>query len=253
MIAVLLVTHNSEDFITDTLTSITNQSQQPDIKIAVDDHSTDETQKLLLRHGFTVIKSHSTSGDTTTRIAQNFVQGVNAAKEAGAMTVILGDHDDTWHPDRIKHQVSELTNHPRTAFLASDGKVTDTTTLRSTFPVPSDFNDRDQNAQWKYTAKHSIATGGASALVPSNFTTLEVPEGWLHDRWWSLRAVHERSMRVDPTIVIDYRITGTQQVGLNTRGQRNPVTRLIHQTTTIPLTLKKMRDISALLSERGFH
>jgi len=106
MIAALLVTHNSEGFISQTLASIANQSQQPDIRIAIDDHSTDDTRQLLLQHGFTVIESRSTSNDTTTRIAQNFVQGVNAAQQAGAVTVILGDHDDTWHPDRIKHQVT---------------------------------------------------------------------------------------------------------------------------------------------------
>lgn len=249
MIAALIVTHNSQQYITETLHSIDQQTQQPDLRIAIDDHSKDDTVALLRDRGFTVITATTTSKDTTTRIAQNFVQGVIAAQRAGASVIILGDHDDLWHPHRIKHQVAELTNHPSAALLASDGKVTDTTTVRSTFPVPRDFNVWNRDDQWRYTTRHSIATGGASAIVPANLTTIEVPKGWLHDRWWSLRAVREQVMRVDPTIVIDYRLSESQQVGLNDRGQWNPLTRFMHRITNIPLGVKKMRDIAALLSQ----
>jgi glycosyltransferase involved in cell wall biosynthesis len=254
MIAALLVTHNSGDVITDTLTSIEQQTLQPEIRIAIDDNSTDNTSQLLREHGFTVIAATTTSNDTTTRIAQNFVQGVIAAHELGATVVILGDHDDTWHPHRIAHQVAVLAAHPDTAFLASDGAIAQTqtqattgaTTLRSTFPVPAQFNEWNQDQQWRYTTKHSIATGGASAIVPRNLSTLAVPDGWLHDRWWSLRAVREQVIRTDPIIVIDYRISDQQQVGLDTAGQHNSLTRVLSKLTNIPLTLKKMKDISRL-------
>lgn len=249
MIAVVIVTHNSRKFLEETLNSIEAQSQQPGLKVAVDDNSVDNTQQLLSDHGFTVVAATTPSKDTTTRIAQNFVQGVTAAQELGATTVVLGDHDDTWHPHRIAHQIAQLTAHPTTALLASDGAITPTTTLRSTFPVPSDFNDWDRDHQWSYTAKHSIATGGASALIPANLSTLAIPDGWLHDRWWSLRAVRESAMRTDQTIVIDYRLSGGQQVGLDTRGQGNPVARILHKLQDIPLNVKKMKDIAQLLSD----
>lgn len=249
MIAALLVTHNSGDVITGTLTSIEQQTQQPEIRIAIDDNSTDNTPQLLRENGFTVIAAITSSSDTTTRIAQNFVQGVIAAQELGATVVILGDHDDTWHPHRIAHQVAVLAAHPDTAFLASDGAITQTSTLRSTFPVPAQFNEWNRDQQWRYTAKHSIATGGASAIMPRNISTLAVPAGWLHDRWWSLRAVREHVMLTDPKIVIDYRISDKQQVGLDTAGQHNSLTRVLSKLTNIPLTLNKMKDITALMAE----
>ncbi len=249
MIAVVLVTHNSQVFLQETVTSINSQTKQPDIMIAVDDLSTDGTQTLLHSHGFQVVSATSTSTDITTRVAQNFVQGVRQAQQQGATTVILGDHDDIWRNNRIQHQADYLANNPRIAFMASDGKTTEFETLRATFPVPVDFNEWDRDQQWRYTAKHSIATGGASAIAPDRLSTLEVPEGWLHDRWWSLRAVRESSMAIDSEVVIDYRLSAGQQVGLETQGQGNPVKRILHKFRDIPRNARKMKDIAALLGE----
>jgi glycosyltransferase involved in cell wall biosynthesis len=249
MIAALVVTHNSEFFLARTLSSILQQTQLPDLFIAVDDNSSDSTVSILREHGFLVFPATTTATDITTRIAQNFVQGVKAAQDQGAGTLILGDHDDFWHPDRVKHQVEILALNAGTSLLASDGTVSETTTIRTTFPVPADFNDWDRDRKWRYVSRRSIATGGASALVPTNLSTIDVPVGWLHDRWWSLRAVRESSMLVDPTPVIDYHLSESQQVGLATHGQGNPVKRVVHKITHFPQTMRKLTDISGLLAE----
>ena len=254
MIAAVLVTHNSATFLPELLASIDQQTQQPDIKLAIDDNSTDATKQLLSDHGFTVNTATTNSTDITTRIAQNFVQGVNQAQQLGAKYVILGDHDDIWRPTRIAHQAAILTDHPEVSFLASDGatttyKTATTETLRSTFPVPDNFNEMDSIQQWRYVSKHSIATGGASALAPDRISTVSVPTGWLHDRWWSLRAVREQSIWIDSDVVIDYRISPEQRVGLDTAGQGNPITWALNKITNLPLNLRKARDIAALLKE----
>jgi len=247
----LIVTHNSQTFLPELLESINNQTRPLDQLIIIDDNSTDSTHEILTQHGLTPIKASTTATDLTTRIAQNFVQGVKQAPPNAI--VILGDHDDTWHPHRVQHQVDYLISNPNIAFLASDGNTTTSTTdkntLRSTFPVPSNFNAMTPNEQWRYAAKHSIATGGASALRPSGLSTTDVPAGWLHDRWWSLRAVREHRMAIDPTVVIDYRLTEGQQVGLDTNHQGNPISWAFNKVTQAPLTLKKMRDIAQLLGE----
>jgi glycosyltransferase involved in cell wall biosynthesis len=248
MIAVVLVTQNSQGFLPDLLASIDRQTLQPEIKLSVDDNSTDRTVELLTKNGFTVIPAQSGESDTTTRIAQNFVQVVTAAAEAGADTVIIGDHDDLWHPHRIKHQHEFLTTHEHVSMLASNGRTPDGS-LRTTFPVPDNFNQIDLQGQWRYAAKHSIATGGASALAPNRMSTLNVPNGWLHDRWWSLRAVREASMWIDPELVIDYRVTPEQQVGLDTADQGNTAKWLGRKLRQMPTTARKMRDISQLLSD----
>ena len=248
MIAVVLVTHNSQRFLPELLASINRQTRKPDIKLAVDDNSADNTVELLTSNGFTVIPAQSSESDTTTRIAQNFVQVVSAAAEAGAETVIIGDHDDLWHPHRVKHQAEFLETHEHVSMLASNGRTPDGS-LRTTFPVPENFNQLDLHDQWRYVAKHSIATGGASAIAPNRISTLIVPTGWLHDRWWSLRAVREGSMWVDPELVIDYRVSPDQQVGLDAAGQGNTASWLGRKLRNLPETGRKMKDISQLISE----
>jgi len=248
MIAVVLVTHNSQRFLPELLASINRQTRKPEIKLAVDDNSTDNTVELLTNNGFTVIPAQSSESDTTTRIAQNFVQVVSAAAEAGAETVILGDHDDLWHPHRVKHQSEFLETHGHVSILASNGR-TPNGSLRTTFPVPENFNQLNLQDQWRYVAKHSIATGGASAIAPNRISTLTVPTGWLHDRWWSLRAVREGSMWVDPELVIDYRVSPDQQVGLDAAGQGNNATWFGRKLRNLPTTGRKMKDISQLISD----
>ena len=248
MIAVVLVTHNSQRFLPELLASINRQTRKPDIKLAVDDNSADNTVELLTSNGFTVIPAQSSESDTTTRIAQNFVQVVSAAAEAGAETVIIGDHDDLWHPHRVKHQAEFLETHEHVSMLASNGRTPDGS-LRTAFPVPENFNQLDLHDQWRYVAKHSIATGGASAIAPNRISTLIVPTGWLHDRWWSLRAVREGSMWVDPELVIDYRVSPDQQVGLDAAGQGNTASWLGRKLRNLPETGRKMKDISQLMSD----
>lgn len=255
MIAAVIVTHNSGKYLPELIESINKQTQNLDLIVVIDDNSTDDTMNILRTHGITANAATTTATDTVTRIAQNFVQGVKLAQEQGADLVILSDHDDVWHPHRVAHQVSFLNTNPNIAFLASDGVITGNTntnnyTIRSTFPVPAHFNDMTANEKWRYTAKHSIATGGASALRPSKISTIEVPTGWLHDRWWSLRAVRENSMAIDPTIVIDYRLSPDQQVGLDTQHQGNPIKWALNKISQAPTTFKKMRDISKLLGEK---
>ena len=254
VVAAVIVTHNSQSYLADTLASITKQTQQPDLAIAIDDSSTDRTLDLLADHHFTVERATTTAQDATTRIAQNFQQGLRAATKAGADLVILGDHDDIWHRNRVEHQVTLLEQHPTAAVLASDGYLIDAHgaavpgTIRSTFPVPDDFPGLPVRAQIAYAMRHSIATGGASALRPAVMTDWTVPSGWLHDRWWSLAALRTRRFTLDPTPVIDYRLSPDQQVGLDTAGQENGTRWVTRKLSAATNTTRRVKDLSRLLT-----
>jgi glycosyltransferase involved in cell wall biosynthesis len=213
----VVVTHNSQEFLPELLASITNQTQQLDQLIVIDDRSSDRTTSILSEHGITPTRASSQGTDLTTRIAQNFQQGVKQAPRNAI--VILGDHDDVWRPDRVQHQAQAFMETPLLAMLASDGKVNDLETLRTTFLIPANWSAMSKSKQFTYALRHSIATGGASAIRASNFNDINIPSGWLHDRWWSLAATAQGRMALDSEIVIDYRITPTQQVGLDTAQQ----------------------------------
>lgn len=253
VVAAVIVTHNSERYLPETLVSTANQSRTADLTIAIDDSSTDATLDLLADHGFTVERATTTAKDVTTRIAQNFHQGLRAATTAGADLVVLGDHDDIWHANRIEHQVALLERSSTMAMLASDGYLIDEHgaavpgTIRTTFRVPDDFSDLSQRAQLGYAMRHSIATGGASALRPAAMTDWTIPAGWLHDRWWSLVALRAHRFGLETTPVIDYRISPDQQVGLENADQQRPTRWVIRKLSDAVTTSKRVKDLSSLI------
>ena len=252
-IAVVLVTRNSERFLADTLVSIDSQSRATDFRIAVDDLSTDQTPKMLAAHGFSIQRATSSATDRATRIAQNFVQGIREAARQGADLVVLGDHDDVWHRNRIEHQVHILEQDPSIAMVASDGFLIDehgaaiAGTIRGTFPVPEDFNDWSLRKRLSYAAQHSIATGGASALRLAALADWSVPSGWLHDRWWSVAALRADRFVADQEAVIDYRLSPDQEVGLDSALQNESARWFAKKARSLGGTAGKARDLARLM------
>lgn len=253
VVAVVVVTHNAEPFIDATLTSIASQTRPPDLLLAVDDRSQDATFQELTRAGFEVELATSESTDSITRTAHNFLQGLRMARQRGADIVILGDHDDVWRPDRIAHQLAVLEANPKAAMVASDGFLIDEHgaavpgTLRGTFPVPSDFVLWPVRRQIAHALRHSLATGGASAIRLSQLDSWEIPAGWLHDRWWSLTALRHGRLVIDDHPVIDYRLSSDQQVGLDRADQHAPVRWWRGKLRQAPASGRKARDVASLL------
>jgi glycosyltransferase involved in cell wall biosynthesis len=255
--AAVVVTHNSQRWIEATLRTVIEQTTPADAIVIIDDASVDDTVAIvrrLLGGEADVRSAESTDPVRVTRIAQNFEQGVRAC--ADFELVVLGDHDDLWHADRIAHQASLLEQQPAMAMVASDGRLVDIEgravggTLRSVFPVAEGFNSMPPPDQMRETLRHSIATGGASALRPALFADLTVPPGWLHDRWWSLVATAMEAMLVDESVVIDYRISDEQEVGLQRGSQESAgVARLSQlKASNGAGPLRKFRDVSTHLT-----
>lgn len=250
-IAAVVVAHGDAPFLASTLDSISGQSRTPDARIAVCDATSPQVDGLLLEHGFDIHRATSTSRDLTTRIAHNFTQGVKVARDFDL--AVLGDHDDVWHIDRIGHHEAVARTFPRAVMLSSDGRLVDTHgtplggTLRDRFPIPSGWNDLDLRKQWTYVLRHSIATGGASAVVPESVLRIAIPNGWLHDRWWSMLAVRNNGMVIDDAAMIDYRISEDQRVGLDTHRQESTMRWLGTRAASLTRTAKRAWDITRLL------
>lgn len=221
-VAVALVTRNAAPWVDGLAASIQAQTQAPGAIVIVDDHSTDDT-RARIREAFgstaEVIPSLSTASRRIDRIADNFSQAVRAC--SGFDVVILGDHDDVWLPDRIAHQAGCLGALPPTALMiASDGVLVDERgdplggTLRTNFRLPGTLGD-DPRTILRLALTHLVATGGASAIRPSEYPSLAVPPGWLHDRWWSLVAAARGGLMIDDQPVIHYRVHRGQEAGLD--------------------------------------
>lgn len=250
-VGVVLVTHNAEPWLEATLHSILNQSQSPDDIVVIDDASSDRTRDVIaeMLPVARVMPALTRASDRITRIAQNFVQGVRASR---ADVVILGDHDDVWMPERIAHQRRVMEQHPGAAMVASSATLIDTEgnllsgTLRGTFPVPSSFMTWPRGRQVTFALVRSIATGGVSAIRPKAFASLDVPAGWLHDRWWSLAAVQQGGFVLDDGIVAQYRVSPGQEVGLQTQDQGTPQW-VLNQLSKGPTLARRASQVAGLL------
>lgn len=257
MIAAVVVTRDSGRWIEATLASILGQVRVPDVVVVVDDGSTDGTRNVVVRvlgDRARVEGSTATSTDPKTRIAHNFRQGLQACSDCEI--AVLGDHDDLWKPERVSHQAAVLESAPTAVMVGSDGRLVDASgvpiggTLRDAFPLGMEWSTANATARMRATLRRSIATGGASAVRPTAFANHEIPPGWLHDRWWSLVATAEERMLVDDTIVIDYRVTESQAVGLG-RGDQGltPVGRLFAGAGRLGETLARMGDLRSLAGD----
>jgi len=121
-------------------------------------------------------------------------------------------------------------------------------TLRDAFPVPATWDGLAPADRMRYALRHSVATGGASMIRPAAFPELSVPQGWLHDRWWSLVATVREGMLIDQEAVIDYRVQPGQQVGLDSAAQRHGgLARMAALARNGRRSVRKERDLRRLL------
>jgi glycosyltransferase involved in cell wall biosynthesis len=253
-VAVVLVTKDSARWIESTLASVLGQSRPADEIVVIDDGSTDGTRDAvarLLGDRGRIVASTSIVDDRSTRIAHNFRQGLQEVRDCDV--AVLGDHDDVWYPDRIGHQVGMLETWREETMIASDGRLVDEQgnpiggTLRAAFPVPLDWSGATPVERMRAALRYSVATGGASAVRPAAFADLAIPRGWLHDRWWSLVATAQESLRLDDRVVIDYRVSADQEVGLDRgRQDRSTVGRIGAALSALPATLQRMGDLRDL-------
>ena len=255
-VAAVLVTKDSARWIERTLTSVLGQSRRADEIVVIDDGSHDttcDTVARLLGDRGRIVPSTATMGDRATRIAHNFRQGLQEVRHCDI--AVLGDHDDVWHPHRIGHQAGLLETWREETMVASDGRLVDAAgdplggTLRTAFPVPIDWAHTAPAERMRTVLRYSVATGGASAVRPTAFADLVIPAGWLHDRWWSLAATAQEALRVDDEVVIDYRVSPEQEVGLDRgRQDRSAMGRIGAGVRSLPATARRIGDLQGLSS-----
>jgi glycosyltransferase involved in cell wall biosynthesis len=240
-IGIALVTHNAAAWLPETLDSIANQTLPAHVIAVVDDHSTDETLAVVASRQaqlpeLRLASAGAAPADIKTRIARNFTQAVELLNDCEL--IALTDHDDIWRLDRLAHQTAIMSRDLEVWMLASNGALADDRgSLHEAFCVPAGFNALPANEALRWVIRHSVATGGASMIRPKYFK--QPPDGWLHDRWWSLAAAAGYALRVDSGIVVDYRVHEGQQVGLNPGRQ--------HQRGTNRITGADLADLRKII------
>lgn len=108
MISLCMATYNGEKYITEQLTSILNQSVQPDEVIICDDNSTDQTIKIIkgfidLNHLHKKWKLYV--NEKNKGYPGNFY---NVIEKCNYEFIFLSDQDDIWEEDKIERMLYVL-------------------------------------------------------------------------------------------------------------------------------------------------
>src|SRR3990167_596097 len=116
LVSVLICTYNAEKFIKSTLESVLNQSYKNIEVLILDNGSTDKTVPIirtLALHNAQPLTYEVRKGPSIRLIESKKnlgpYKGLNVLLElAKGKYIAINDHDDIWHPEKIKKQVSFL-------------------------------------------------------------------------------------------------------------------------------------------------
>lgn len=124
MISVAMATYNGENYISEQIDSIINQTRKVDEIVIVDDHSTDQTVPILLHlqkdHPEWNIKIHVNTKNVGYKT--NFK---NAIELTSGDFIFLCDQDDIWHKDKVKKMMNILDSNSRILALTSSFDLID--------------------------------------------------------------------------------------------------------------------------------
>lgn len=225
-VTVVVLTLNGEAFVRQQLESIVNQSLRPAEVIVADDGSTDTTLAIVVEvaeatevpvrvlppeHGKTPL-------GTTGNVAR-------ALREVRTSMVALADQDDVWMPDRLRSGAGALA--PGIDVAGSDALLVDEA-LRplkggvfARLGVAEDVSramaDEHPDALLRLCLRGNFLPG-MTLTMRTEFAvgSLPIPQGWVHDYWWVLRAANRSSLAVIPSPMVRYRQHGRNQVGVPT-------------------------------------
>jgi hypothetical protein len=215
-VELLLATYNSERFLAPLLESLVAQTHDDFVLVVSDDGSRDTTLEIVaqfaprFRHPPRVLDK----GQPTGSAMMNFARLLGAAS---ADYVLLVDHDDIWHPDKVacglamvrEVEVQRGAAHPVLAHgdlrvIDGDGAVS-----RPSFWAMKQI-DPACSQSLRRTLIHASVVGCTTtmnrALVQACLPI--PPEAVMHDWWISLIAAARGTVVYDPVPHIDYRIHG---------------------------------------------
>jgi glycosyltransferase involved in cell wall biosynthesis len=127
-LSIALATHNGTVYLKEQLESIAAQTRPPDELVISDDHSTDDTTRL--------IEEFADSGDFPVRLsvnesnlgtAKNFEKAISLCR---GDVIVLSDQDDVWHSDKLETVERIFSDKPQLSLVFSNAELVDETLRR---------------------------------------------------------------------------------------------------------------------------
>lgn len=216
-VELLLATYNSERYLAPLLESLVGQTHDDFVLVVSDDGSRDATLEIIasfaprFRHPPRILEAGAPSGSAM----MNFARLLTAAS---ADYVLLVDHDDIWHADKVASGLARVrsvealrgTDHPVLAH--GDLRVIDGagTVSRPSFWAMKQI-DPACSTSLRRTLIHASVVGCTTTMNRALVNAcLPIPrEAVMHDWWISLVAAARGTVVYDPVPHIDYRIHGS--------------------------------------------
>jgi glycosyltransferase involved in cell wall biosynthesis len=221
-ISVAMCTYNGEQFLSQQLASIAQQTRLPDELLVCDDRSTDTTLEIVrefaasVSFAVTIIENSETLGST-----KNFQQAIRLC--SGDL-IALSDQDDIWYPNRLQRSEQELVSNPQAGLVFSDADLIDGQgrMLGVTLWQRLGFTAKHEHdllaGRYVVLAKHRFVTGATVVFRAAlRDHCLPIIEGWVHDEWIAMVIAAFSDLRPIEQPLIRYRIHGSQQVGFRNK------------------------------------
>ncbi len=220
-VSIAMTTYNAGPWLAEQLASFTRQTRLPDELVVCDDGSTDGTIEALHAFAegarFEVRVECNPETLTTTR---NFEKAVSLCR---GELIFLADQDDVWRPDKIEVMAAELHAHPNAGAVFSNGRVVDEDCEPLGYNLWDSlwFHGRERalvhaGRAAEVFVRHVVAAGTTLAFR-SRYREVYLPFPTLHDchdAWISFSIAGVADVRIVEENLIDYRLHGANQFGL---------------------------------------
>lgn len=220
MISVAMATYNGEQYITEQLQSICNQTQKVDEIVITDDCSTDRTvvmiRKFAEEHSGCPIRLYE--NEINLGYKRNFRKAVSLCE---GDVVFLSDQDDVWKPEKVEVMYKVLQKDSKVSLLSSsfeqidgDGNVI---AENKNLYKKGLKNDKMVPVPLEDLIFHNISQGCAMAfktdvkdLFLEHFTE-ELPHDWILN---VVAAMQKKCYFIKRTLFC-YRVHGSNTTGVN--------------------------------------
>ena len=217
-ISVAVCTYNGEQFISDQLQSILQQTRPPDEIIICDDCSIDNT-KLIVQEIMeqSKIPWRMIENATNLGVNKNFEQ---ALISCSGDLICTADQDDYWFENKLAMIECTFDSSPETLLVFSNGQIVNDrlepqeVSLWDIFGFNPQIFMYDQSQFFSLLLKRNVVTG-ATMVIHRKLLAWIIPfsDSWFFDHWIAMMATSLGCVKVLPEKTMYYRVHGNNVVG----------------------------------------
>ena len=221
-LSVALCTYNGEKYISEQLDSILNQNMQVQEIIIVDDCSSDRTFSILNKYEslYSIIKLYR--NEITLGYLKNFEKAINLCS---GDIIFLSDQDDIWLQEKTQKICDLFLHNCNISCVVTDLKLINSegTLLNKTF-FGTLFKDTPVCKTKSDVVNFLIKKGNFAAGAGMAFKRKQVDfindTCFVHDAQIIISSLKDDGLYVDDNSYTDYRIHGSQSIGLRNNKER---------------------------------